>query len=101
MTTQTHTVQYFGYNCQVIKRHYPKGGNIALQLMSSSGPVATATVNLIDYYSPLPEGLCWIKIYEQPGMLETLEQAGIVRSTGQTVSAGYVSQYAVICECLI
>lgn len=79
-------VNFLGYDCkiQVTKYH---DGNTRLQLVSDIGmPVATATVIAPVH---LEDNQVIIKNYsENEGILEALEEANIVKSTGQTVPIG-------------
>jgi len=75
-------------------------GRIAITLNDAvdGSPVAKATVNLADV--PLPDNHVLIKDWsENEGMLNCLEENGIVKSTGKTHSTGFVSAHE--CELLV
>lgn len=83
-------VQFKDWRCRVQKGRYTNG-RTALQLVDADDgePVATATVNLPEVELAPDEVL--VKSYsENTGMLEALEEAGIVRPTGEWVESGFV-----------
>lgn len=94
-------VNFMGYSCRVIVSRYTYGNTPCLNLISTldGSPVATATVNLIDYNLQPPENCCFIKNYsENQGILEALTSAEIVKPLGQTVQFGLFNCQAHLCE---
>ena len=100
-------VKFNVWNCEVIKKQY-QNGRVALQLIAIADdmdndvykgePIAMATVNLPEV--ELADGEVFIKDYsENEGMLEALENAGVVKFTGQYVKSGFV--IIPICKLLI
>lgn len=93
------TVNFLGINCKIIAEQYQAGGRVALQLIAAQNdkdreiykgePITTATVNIPCCNIESDEIL--IKNYsENEGLLEILENAGIVKSTGKYVESGWV-----------
>jgi hypothetical protein len=83
-------VKFNDFDCRVVKRKY-ENGRLALMLIDAKdgSPVATATVNIPDVKLGKNEVL--IKDYsENQGMLQVLEEAGIVRATGERIRSGFV-----------
>lgn len=92
----TDEVKFRNWQCRVEQGRDPNG-NTSLQLIDKQDgfPVATATMSVAGVKLEPDEVL--IKTYSenapqdgQPGMLETLEQAGIVKRTGEWVKSGFV-----------
>lgn len=84
------TVLFHGWLCEIEERSYPNG-RLALVLVDVQNreDVAVATVNLPE--APLKPGEVFIKDYsENEGMLAALENAGIVKATGERVPSGFV-----------
>jgi len=82
------TVRFREWECKVERLKY-SNGRTALVLIDARNQeeVAVATINLPD--QPLEPGQVFIKDYsENAGMLAALEQAGIVKATGETIQAG-------------
>lgn len=80
-------VRFKQWNCVVIKSKYMDNDRIALVLKEeeTGEPVATASVNVVDYYFKQQDGenQTFIKNYsENEGILEALIEAGIVEDTG-------------------
>lgn len=95
LTAPGRVVHFAGYECDVYKTAYPHGGVTALFLddVRDSSPVATATVNvpqanhLLERYGA---DHVLIKDYSEcSGMMDALEDAGIVRDTGERVPIGF------------
>lgn len=84
-------VNFGGYDCVVEKAAYPNGRPALVLMDARKGEqVTVATVNLPDV--PAGPGEVFIKDYsENAGMLAALEDAGVVRATGETVRSGFVS----------
>lgn len=89
-------VRFRNWTCRVEQGRY-SNGRTALQLVDAidGEPIAKATINLPD--EPCGPDECFIKSYAengpqggQPGMLEALEQAGVVQRTGEWVKSGFV-----------
>ena len=84
-------VNFRGYCCRVTISNYYYGNSPCLNLISTldGSPVATATVNLIDYGFLPPQNCCFIKDYsENQGILEALTSAEIIKPLEQTVKFG-------------
>jgi hypothetical protein len=95
------TVRFCGYDCDVRKIQYPNQ-QLALELVASDTknnsqqgiipgePVCVATVCLPDFkFKPNQSA---IRDYsELAGILDVLEEAKIVKRTGQQLPTGYVS----------
>lgn len=91
-------VHFRHWVCLIQKCEYGNG-RMALKLVDAEdgSPIATATVNLPD--QPLGKNRVAIKDWsENEGMLKALIEAGVVKSTGQTIRSGYVE--VPICELL-
>jgi Domain of unknown function (DUF4313) len=76
--------------CSVQKHQYDNG-RLALQLVDAvdGDPIARATVNLPN--EQIAEGEIFVKNHsENEGMLQALQQAGIVEPTGRMVVSGFV-----------
>ena len=87
-------VRFRDWVCRVEKGRY-SNGRIALSLVDDEGPVATATVNLVDDLSG--PNTVFIKDHsENAGLLAALEAAGVVKATGRTVRSGFVD--VPVCE---
>lgn len=83
------TVSFAGYTCTVVEGRY-SNGRIALQLMDEEGPVAVGTVNVEDV--EIPSDCVIVKNYsENEGMLEALQQAGIVGVVVRQIRTGFVT----------
>jgi hypothetical protein len=83
-------VRFKQWDCEVLQNRY-NNGRTALFLVDekSRESVAVATANLPD--EPLAHDEVFIKDWsENAGMLQALEQAGIVRGTGEYVGSGFV-----------
>ena len=86
------TVQFGGFDCDVYRTSYPAGGATALYLTDrlDGGHVATATVNVPKANTALAIGAVLIKDYgENSGMMDALEDAGVVGNTGRRVPTGF------------
>jgi len=84
-------IPFKNWRCRIEESRY-SNGRIALTLTDSEegDPIATATINLPD--EPLAEDEVCIKSHsENEGMLEALEQAGIVKATGRVAWTGRVA----------
>ena len=93
-------VRFVGSDCVVELGRYTENGRKAIMLLDaiSDELVAAASVNMPEV--PLAENEVLIKDYsENAGILKVLEEAGIVRPTGESVSSGFVSLR--VCELLI
>jgi len=69
------------WNCRVIVSKYLKGGFPAIYLVDADNeePIATATVNLIEYGIEPEPNHCYLKDYsENRGIVEILAGAGAV-----------------------
>lgn len=81
------TINFQGYECKV-RRNWYLNGNTYLELFTEDGPYAIATTNL---GKELPEDQAYIKNYsENIGMLEALQDAGIVTEVIGWVPSGFV-----------
>lgn len=79
-------VKFKQWNCIVVKSKYMDNDRIALVLKEeeTGEPLATASVNVVDYYFTKENGehQTFIKNYsENEGILEALVEAGIVEDT--------------------
>jgi hypothetical protein len=95
-------VHFRHWPCRVIKALYAADHSIRLDLRSidDSGPVATATVCLVDYGLTPPIDHCYVKNYsENAGILASLIDAGIVEYTGTVVPIGHAQAH--LCRVLI
>lgn len=98
-------VRFLGHECTAYLSNYQEGNGIAIELTFNDPemdgmevPMAVATVNIPMF--PPAENEVYIKDYsENEGMLEALEEAGIVKRTGRSVSTGFVS--IPICKLLV
>jgi hypothetical protein len=92
-------VEFRGVKCRVEFAQYWDGGMALLLVDLSSGEeFARATVNVPG--AALAEGQVLIKDYsENHGILDALEKAGILRSTGQIVESGYAQ--IPVCDLLV
>jgi hypothetical protein len=93
-------VNHAGYPCIVQFSRYPAGGAIAICLVHRDDydPVAVATVNMPEV--SIGENQVIIKTWsENEGILETLEQAGVLRSTDRGIQAGFA--VAEVCDLLV
>lgn len=71
---------------------YYGNGETAITIMRNGEREAVATVNLEDYGVTAPPGHVWLKGWsENRGIPEALEQAGILKLTGETVPAGHAT----------
>jgi len=105
-------VSFKNWNCKVVKEEY-RNNATALLLVDASddSPIATATVNLteesIDFRKYivseiLPKNVAYIKTWsENEGMLEALEEAGIVKDLKIKVPVGPYGSTATQVEILI
>jgi hypothetical protein len=82
-------VTFKHWDCRVVPGYY-SNGRLALSLTGDEGPIAVATVNMVD--EPLEEGEVCIKDYsENEGMFAALAAAGLVESEPvRTVQSGFV-----------
>ena len=80
------------------------GGNdgIAISLVddTSMEPLATCTVNLVPYGSrPLLPNEVWLKGWSgNEGLPEALEEAGVLKLTGETMPTGFVTAQLAILD---
>jgi hypothetical protein len=82
-------VEFCGFTCSVEISMYSNGNTcVTLNDVEDGSPVATATINTS---AELPSKRhIVIKNYsENEGILEALEEAGIVKQTGSFVAAGF------------
>ena len=90
-------VKFLGHTCDISFGKYHNGQN-RIQLMDEEGPMATASVCLVD--SPQPEDWIYIKDYaENAGMLACLMNAGIVSPPVGYITSGYVE--IPVCKLLV
>lgn len=71
-------VKFKKYTCRLVLTRYTYGGFPCLELIDveDGSPVATATVNLIDYQIAPPPNHCYIKDYsENQGMINLIYMA--------------------------
>lgn len=82
-------IKFAGYDCKIEYGSYPNG-RTAIRLVGEDGlPVATASCNIPE--ADIPEGTTFIKDYsENTGILNVLEEAGIVKRTDVRVKQGFV-----------
>jgi len=91
--------KYNSYDCELVKQSY-SNGRTALELVAweddhdrdlfEGEPIATCTVNILEI--ELEENEVLIKDYsENEGMLQSLLDAGIVKTTGKVMSSGFVT----------
>jgi hypothetical protein len=76
------TVTFQNFTCDVVFSNYRNNNRIAIQLMDTQDgqPVATATVNMVDYTNPVAQDEVFIKDYsENAGIAHALERAGIIK----------------------
>lgn len=92
------TVQFAACRCTALLRSYANGRPAVVLVHSSDqSPVACATVNLPDVALAADEIL--VKDYsENQGILAALVAAGIVITTGRTVSCGFAQAH--VCRLL-
>lgn len=86
------TVKFGGFDCDIYRTSYSVGGATALYLTDrlDGGHVATATVNVPEANPTLGIGAVLIKDYaEISGMMDALEEAGVVGDTGRRVPTGF------------
>ena len=89
------TVQFKEWKCSIDIYKYQNNDRMAIELIGYPGteeegePIAYATVNIPEYF--LEENEIIIKSYsENEGMLDALEEAGVIKKTGKAVNTGYV-----------
>jgi hypothetical protein len=95
-------VHFRHWRCRVVKALYAADHSIRLDLRSidDGGPVATATVCLVDFGLTPPAAHCYIKNYsENAGILAALIDAGVIEYTGTTVPIGHAQAH--LCRVLI
>jgi hypothetical protein len=82
-------VRFLDWDCDVVLGEY-SNGNTSIELFDEvDGPIAVATVNLD---VSLPNDQAYIKNYsENEGMLDALEDAGIVIDVLGMAQTGYVN----------
>lgn len=86
------TVEYAGHRCRVLERDYPTPGRRAVVLMDERDRewLVVATVNIPEI--DLPPGLVIVRNTEEnEGVLEVLEEAGVLRRTPHTIEGDFVS----------
>ncbi|MDQ0896237.1 MULTISPECIES: hypothetical protein [unclassified Paenibacillus] len=85
-------VQFLGFECTVEISRYVKGG-AAIQLYDAQDGTPFATASICVPGLELPsESHVVIKNYaENEGILDALEEAGIVKRTGVSVRTGFAS----------
>jgi hypothetical protein len=91
LTDSGRTVHFAGLECDVYKTVYQNGGATALFLDDADdrSPVATATINVPEANTQLGIGAVLIKDYgECEGIMDALEDAGIVADTGRRIPTG-------------
>lgn len=84
-------VRFKQWDCELQRSRYGNG-RTALVLIHAEDrdPVATVTVNLPD--EPLGPNEVFVKDWsENEGMVEAMEQAGILKATGNAAHSGFVS----------
>jgi hypothetical protein len=94
-------VRFRNYSCRVTLSRYQYGDTPCIHLISTTdgSPVATATVNLIDYGLLPPQNACFVKDYaENQGILEALIAAEVVKPLGQVINFGPYDCQAHLCE---
>jgi hypothetical protein len=94
-------VKFRNYSCRVTVSRYYYGNTPCIHLISTidGSPVATATVNLIDYGLLPPKNCCHIKNYsENQGILEALIEAEIIKPLDQVIKFGPYNCEAHLCE---
>ena len=81
------------------KGEYQNGGLALILIGDEHGELVTvASINVPEF--DLPEGTIFIKDWsENAGILETLENAGVIKDTGETVPSGFVN--AKLCTLII
>ena len=85
-------VRFRKYSCYVVWGRYPNG-RLAIQLKDGYDGqlVAVATVNLPDSDAFLGPNQVFLKDWsENEGVIQALELAGIVKTTGEDVPTGFV-----------
>lgn len=91
-------IKFKHYTCDVLFMPYQDNGRPAIILFDAfdGEQITTASVNLPD--EPIEDGYIFIKNWsENDGILEVLEEAGIVKRTGRMVPTGFVEAH----ECKI
>jgi hypothetical protein len=82
-------VEFCGFTCSVEISMYPSGNiSVTLNDVEDGCPVATATINT-NVELPSKRHIVIKNYSENEGILEALEEAGIVRRTGGFVAAGF------------
>jgi len=92
------TVKVFGIDCVIELRRYPDSGRLAMTLMDKETreEMAVATVNMPEIF--LQSGEVLVKTWsENQGVLEALQEAGVVVPTGLTYRSGFVE----VPKCLV
>ncbi len=89
-------VTFRNWKCKVIFAQYENGNPaILLRDIEDNAPIATSSVNIVRDWmydkkakasDELPKNQCYLKTYsENAGMLEALEEAGVVKSLGTSI----------------
>lgn len=83
------TIMFAGFECNVVKKEYAEGGTcLMLTDVDTGDPIAKATIHIHGIH--LEDGEVCIKNYsENAGILDALEQNGIVESTGRMIGLQY------------
>ena len=93
-------VQFKHYTCRLVIDRYVHGGFPSLRLIDAQdgSPIATATINLIDYNLAPPLNHCYIKEHsENQGMVEALVNANVVTPVKQ-IHFGSYQTTATLCQ---
>lgn len=79
--------------------HY-HDGSIAMRLFSPiDGPLSTPTVCLSEYGEKPAEGYVFLREHDNPGVVESLQELGVVGPAVRTVPMGFTVAYE--CELLV
>ena len=87
-------VQFAGIRSRVIQISYVHSDTTALLLLDAADDslVITASINVAGVSETLPEDQLVLKTYsEGEGLLEALEEAGVVEDTGKRVATVFVT----------
>jgi hypothetical protein len=85
----TNKVEFCGFTCSVEISMYPSGNTaVTLNDVEDGFPVATVTINT-KVELPSKRHIVIKNYSENEGILEALEEAGIVKRTGRFVAAGF------------